>query len=351
MGMFAKVLLPLQALYRFLKSLCASPAVEESTAIPGSVIAAAGLPVVLHSLSTASLNGGLGTLLSGPNDKGRWEVSVKQDNGDSKVVALKLANLMWSGRQVQLGNAVSPSEFAGGMGLIVSETTDGQGRWIVEAKRTVNTKPANLESESGSGELKYGAPVKITGLQSTPVFNGLTGSISSHCLNEAGRWAVEVSKTLALSINDMKLELPWAAELFGKMLQTKLGLQSADTVLSGKKAVLIYFSAHWCPPCKGFTPVLADAYKKCSGKDVEVVFVSSDQDAGSFESYYSEMPWVALPFSDRRLQQVLSSKFGVQGIPMLVVLRGADGCVVSKNAREAVQQFGDLSKCLPLWGL
>jgi nucleoredoxin len=26
--------------------------------------------------------------------------------------------------------------------------------------------------------------------------------------------------------------------------------------------VLIYFSAHWCAPCKQFTPILAKAYKE-----------------------------------------------------------------------------------------
>jgi nucleoredoxin len=66
----------------------------------------------------------------------------------------------------------------------------------------------------------------------------------------------------------------------------------------------IYFSAHWCPPCRGFTPVLADCYKKLAEKNAgkkfrfEVVFVSSDRDQESFDGYYSEMPWCAIPFSD-----------------------------------------------------
>jgi len=32
--------------------------------------------------------------------------------------------------------------------------------------------------------------------------------------------------------------------------------------LKNLKAILIYFSAHWCPPCRGFTPVLAKNYKE-----------------------------------------------------------------------------------------
>ena len=63
----------------------------------------------------------------------------------------------------------------------------------------------------------------------------------------------------------------------------------------------LYFSAHWCPPCRGFTPVLAEYYNEWQasnpGKKLEIVFLSSDRDQGSFDEYFKEMPWAALDFS------------------------------------------------------
>ncbi len=35
----------------------------------------------------------------------------------------------------------------------------------------------------------------------------------------------------------------------------------AREALAGKKIVAFYFSAHWCPPCRGFTPVLKKFYE------------------------------------------------------------------------------------------
>ena len=34
----------------------------------------------------------------------------------------------------------------------------------------------------------------------------------------------------------------------------------ADSNLAEKKVLVFYFSAHWCPPCRLFTPVLAEFY-------------------------------------------------------------------------------------------
>merc|ERR1719189_2563325 len=83
----------------------------------------------------------------------------------------------------------------------------------------------------------------------------------------------------------------WAATMLGPQLVTKGGLKPTAEALGDAPVVLLYFSAHWCPPCKQFTPMLAQAYNRQQGLACQVVFVSSDRDQGSWQSYYNEMPW------------------------------------------------------------
>ncbi|XVE92415.1 hypothetical protein REPUB_Repub01dG0095100 [Reevesia pubescens] len=119
----------------------------------------------------------------------------------------------------------------------------------------------------------------------------------------------------------------------------KDGAKVQVTDLVGK-TVLLYFSAHWCPPCRAFTPKLVEAYKTIKAKDeaFEVVFISSDRDQSSFEEYYSEMPWLALPFGDAR-KPLLSRKFKVRGIPMLITI-GPTGKTVTKETRDLIMAHG-----------
>lgn len=120
---------------------------------------------------------------------------------------------------------------------------------------------------------------------------------------------------------------PWKSEKLSDLMTPDLKLVDnkgeAKTLgdLKGKTLGL-YFSAHWCPPCKAFTPKFADVYKKCkeSGKDFEVIFLSSDSDEDAFKEYFAEMPWLALPYDQRQLKEKLSGHFGVEGIPTLVLL-------------------------------
>ena len=76
-----------------------------------------------------------------------------------------------------------------------------------------------------------------------------------------------------------------------------------DTFAGEGKVLGIYFSAHWCPPCRAFTPQLATWYKNFkkgpNGDKFNLMFVSSDRDEQSFKEYFAEMPWHALPYAER----------------------------------------------------
>ena len=45
-----------------------------------------------------------------------------------------------------------------------------------------------------------------------------------------------------------------------KLVKADGSSHEADAVLADKELVMYYFSAHWCPPCRQFTPMLKDFY-------------------------------------------------------------------------------------------
>jgi len=131
-------------------------------------------------------------------------------------------------------------------------------------------------------------------------------------------------------------------DCFGEELLKGEGSVKTADALAGKSGVAVYFSAHWCPPCRGFTPALAKWYAEYAAKNnFEVVFASSDRDDAAFTEYYKEMrdaggDWLAIPRGDAR-KDALSNKCKVSGIPMLVVL-DMDGAIVTKDGRNGVSK-------------
>ncbi|CAF0995895.1 unnamed protein product [Rotaria sp. Silwood1] len=104
------------------------------------------------------------------------------------------------------------------------------------------------------------------------------------------------------------------------------------------KVIGLYFSAHWCPPCRGFTPVLVQFYNShAKDKNFEIIFISSDRDENSFNEYYKEMPWLTLDFKDRKKKEELGKKFNITGIPTLILLDGDSGEIICSDARSQLQ--------------
>jgi nucleoredoxin len=140
---------------------------------------------------------------------------------------------------------------------------------------------------------------------------------------------------------DMPVSSSALQELFGDKLVKADGSEVSLDALKGK-TIGIYFSAHWCPPCRQFTPVLVKTYNELvkSGKPFEIVFVSSDRSKEAMQGYMEEtgMAWTAIPYGSEQKNK-LSSKYGVRGIPTFVVVN-ADGELITKAGRRDVAQKG-----------
>ena len=106
-----------------------------------------------------------------------------------------------------------------------------------------------------------------------------------------------------------------------------------DSTLSETKYFLFYYSAHWCPPCRAFTPKLVDFYNKTkpAHPEFEVVFVSSDRSDEDMKKYMQEikMPWPAIKFNKIESLKKITAYAG-PGIPCVVVV-DAEGKVLADS--------------------
>ena len=135
---------------------------------------------------------------------------------------------------------------------------------------------------------------------------------------------------------------PKLLDILGPELLGLGGSRPTAEALAGRDVVGLYFSAHYCPPCRAFTPQLSLWYGAMWGKRpgaLELIFCSRDRDEQSFNEYRSKMPWQALPFADAARRESLAQQFGVSGIPALVLL-DSEGNVLLAEGRNHV--LGDI---------
>ena len=99
----------------------------------------------------------------------------------------------------------------------------------------------------------------------------------------------------------------------------------------------LYFSAHWCPPCRNFTPKLKNFYEVVNKnqKQIEIIFVTSDKNEAEFNEYFGSMPWISLPFKDESID-ILKQTFEVMGIPTFLVFN-SEGKLIDDKARTTVE--------------
>ncbi|XP_023007756.1 probable nucleoredoxin 1 [Cucurbita maxima] len=114
------------------------------------------------------------------------------------------------------------------------------------------------------------------------------------------------------------------------------------TKLEGK-VVGLYFSMFSYERCMAFTPKLVDAYEKlkAKGERFEIVLISLDQDEELFKQGLRNIPWLALPFIDKRCDKLVRY-FEISTLPTLVII-GRDGRTLQSNVVNVVEEHGFLA--------
>jgi nucleoredoxin len=106
-----------------------------------------------------------------------------------------------------------------------------------------------------------------------------------------------------------------------------------DEELAPKQIYGLYFSAHWCPPCRKFTPQLVAYYNQIAHDhpEFEIIFVSADKSAEDMATYMREsgMPWPAIEYGKLANVPALQ-KYAGRGIPDLVIV-DASGKVLADS--------------------
>jgi nucleoredoxin len=114
----------------------------------------------------------------------------------------------------------------------------------------------------------------------------------------------------------------------GNLVRCQNGLLTSyyDEELNRKRIYGLYFSAHWCPPCRKFTPQLVDYYNRVVREhfEFEIIFISADKSAEAMTAYMRDtgMPWPAVDYAKVPVLGAIN-KYAGGGIPDLVIVDAA----------------------------
>ena len=116
-----------------------------------------------------------------------------------------------------------------------------------------------------------------------------------------------------------------ASEILSKCtLLDRKGNKVDNEVLNRADKIALYFSGHFCAPCRSFTPMLKEFYEEVNEdeKKLEIIFVSLDKSKAAQEEYHSvdQGNWPRIAFEDEAARLELKALMGVEKIPALVIL-------------------------------
>lgn len=117
-----------------------------------------------------------------------------------------------------------------------------------------------------------------------------------------------------------------------------------DTALKlsdiGAKYYVVVFGASWCPKCKEEIPLIASLYSKWKAQDVEVIFVSLDEEKQAFTKFASGLPFISM-CDYKKWNSDIVNQYYVFGTPTMFLLDSNRKIVLRPNSVKQMDAWVD----------
>lgn len=136
---------------------------------------------------------------------------------------------------------------------------------------------------------------------------------------------------------------PWVhrpiAELLNSSFENAAGEKFDASKIQGK-ILGLYFAAHWDRHGKHgreHTKQLVDFYNKhAAEKNLEVIFISRDNDEDEYKKSLHSFPWLSIPWEDHTRRAELADSVEINNLPSLVLLDLDQKTVINRKAFQAI---------------
>jgi thiol-disulfide isomerase/thioredoxin len=120
------------------------------------------------------------------------------------------------------------------------------------------------------------------------------------------------------------------------------GLNNLPKKLSDFKSkyTVVVFGASWCPTCTQEIPEIAKLYPKWKQNNVEVVFVSLDEDKESYRNFVKDLPFLST-CDFKKWESPIAKDYYVFGTPTMFLLDEKRKILLRPNSVKQMDAWVD----------